>query len=34
MKVLLINTSDHTGGAAIAALRLLKALRKAGVDAT
>ena len=33
MKVLLINTSDHTGGAAIAALRLLKALRKAGVDA-
>lgn len=34
MKVLLINTSDHTGGAAIAALRLLKALQKAGVDAT
>lgn len=34
MKALLINTSDHTGGAAIAALRLLKALRKQGVDAT
>lgn len=34
MKVLLINTSDHTGGAAVAAFRLLKALRKAGVDAT
>lgn len=33
MKVLLVNTSDHAGGAAIAALRLLKALRKAGVDA-
>lgn len=33
MKALLINTSDHTGGAAIAALRLLKALRKQGVDA-
>lgn len=33
MKVLLVNTSDHTGGAAIAALRLLRALRKAGVDA-
>lgn len=34
MKVLLINTSDHTGGAAIAALRLLKALRRVGTDAT
>lgn len=34
MKVLLVNTSDHTGGAAIAALRLLKALRQNGVDAT
>lgn len=33
MKVLLINTSDHTGGAAIAALRLLQALRHAGMDA-
>lgn len=34
MKVLLVNTSDHTGGAAIAALRLLKALRGCQVDAT
>lgn len=34
MKVLLVNTSDHTGGAAIAALRLLKALRQNGIDAT
>ena len=34
MKVLLINTSDHTGGAAIAACACSKALRKAGVDAT
>lgn len=34
MKVLLVNTSDHTGGAAIAALRLLKALRQEGVEAT
>ncbi len=34
MKVLLVNTSDHTGGAAIAALRLLKALRQEGIDAT
>lgn len=34
MKVLLVNTSDHAGGAAIAALRLLKALRQSGVDAT
>ncbi len=33
MKILLINTSDHTGGAAIAALRLLKALRAAGQEA-
>lgn len=33
MKVLLVNTSDHIGGAAIAALRLLKALQKAGVSA-
>lgn len=33
MKILLVNTSDHTGGAAIATLRLLKALRKRGVDA-
>ena len=34
MKVLLVNTSDHTGGAAIAALRLLRALQGAGVEAT
>ncbi len=33
MKILLINTSDHTGGAAIAALRLLKALRSTGAQA-
>lgn len=33
MRVLLVNTSDHIGGAAIAALRLLKALRGQGVDA-
>ncbi len=34
MKVLLVNTSDHTGGAAIAALRLLRALKAADVEAT
>lgn len=34
MKVLFINTSDHTGGAAIAALRILKALQLQGVEAT
>lgn len=33
MKVLLVNTSDHAGGAAIAACRLLKALRQQGIDA-
>lgn len=33
MKVLLVNTSDHAGGASIAACRLLKALRREGVDA-
>lgn len=33
MKVLLINTSDHTGGAAIAALRILQALQHQGVEA-
>ncbi|MGL5787515.1 MAG: glycosyltransferase family 4 protein [Bacteroidales bacterium] len=33
MKVLLINTSENTGGAAIAARRLLMALRKNGADA-
>ena len=34
MKVLLVNTSDHAGGAAIASLRLLKALRQANIEAT
>lgn len=33
LKVLLVNTSDRAGGAAIAACRLLKALRKEGIDA-
>ena len=33
MKVLLINTSDHTGGAAIAAQRLMKALQGQGIEA-
>ncbi len=33
MKILMINTSDHAGGAAIAAMRLLRALRKQGVEA-
>ena len=33
MKVLLINTSDHTGGAAIAAQRLMKALQGQGLEA-
>lgn len=33
LKVLFVNTSDHAGGAAIAACRLLKALRLQGVDA-
>lgn len=31
MKVLLLNTSERTGGAAVAASRLLNALRKAGI---
>ena len=34
MKVLLVNTSDHAGGAAIASMRLLKALRQHGAEAT
>ncbi len=34
MKVLLVNTSELTGGAAIAASRLLHALRKTGTEAT
>jgi glycosyltransferase involved in cell wall biosynthesis len=34
MKVLILNTSEHTGGAAVAASRLLSALRKEGIDAS
>lgn len=34
MKVVLLNTSERTGGAAVAANRLLHALQKAGVDAS
>jgi glycosyltransferase involved in cell wall biosynthesis len=34
MKVLIVNTSEKTGGAAIAANRLFKALNRNGVDAT
>ncbi len=33
LKIVLVNTSSRTGGAAVAAVRLLKALRKQGVDA-
>ncbi|MBR5736816.1 MAG: glycosyltransferase family 4 protein [Bacteroidales bacterium] len=33
MKVLLVNTSESTGGAAIACRRIMNALRKEGVDA-
>ena len=33
MKVLIINTSERTGGAAIAANRLMEALKKNGVKA-
>ncbi len=33
MKVLLVNTSERTGGAAVAANRLMKALNKNGVEA-
>ena len=32
MKVVILNTSERTGGAAIAANRLLKALKKSGID--
>ena len=32
MKVLIVNTSERVGGAAVAANRLLKALNKNGVD--
>ena len=34
MKVVILDTSEHTRGAAVAANRLLKALRKQGVEAT
>ena len=34
MKVLLVNTSETTGGAAIACGRILKALRSEGADAS
>lgn len=34
MKVLIVNTSEFTGGAAVAANRLMKALRKADVEVT
>ena len=33
MRVLLVNTSEHTGGASIAAKRLMKALNQNGVEA-
>ena len=33
MKVLILNTSERTGGAAVAANRLMKALCKQGVEA-
>ena len=34
MKVLLLNTNDSGGGAAIGAVRLTNALNKAGINAT
>ena len=34
MKVLLVNTSERTGGAAVACHRLLDALNKQGIEAT
>ncbi len=34
MKVVIVNTSERTGGAAVAANRLMKALRKSGIDAS
>ncbi|MBQ9885164.1 MAG: glycosyltransferase family 4 protein [Bacteroidaceae bacterium] len=33
MKILLVNTSERTGGAAVACSRLMNALRKQGIDA-
>lgn len=34
MKILILNTAEHTGGAAVAANRLLRALLRSGVSAT
>ncbi len=34
MKILILNTTEHTGGAAVAANRLLRALLRSGVSAT
>ncbi|MGM9759175.1 MAG: glycosyltransferase family 4 protein [Parabacteroides sp.] len=34
MRIVILNTSERTGGAAVAANRLMKALRKSGADAT
>ena len=34
MKILILNTAEHTGGAAVAANRLLRALLCSGVSAT
>ena len=33
MKVLLVNTSERTGGAAVACKRLMEALGRQGIDA-
>ena len=33
MKILILNTAEHTGGAAVAANRLLRALLRQGVSA-
>ena len=33
MKIVIINRSDHTGGAAVVSFRLMNALRDAGADA-
>ena len=32
MKIVLVNTSDRKGGAAVACMRLAQALRKAGAE--
>ena len=34
MRVLIVNTSERTGGAAVAANRLKDALNKSGIDAS